>query len=163
MDALTYRLAQLSGRERILLALLMGVAVPLALAFLLVLPMLEAREAADRAAVEAEALRGWVAERVEALPPEGLNAASVADSPPAIGLSGLEQSLIAAGLRDRVAQLSDREDGGVELRFDPVPFAALAAWLADTTPGWRYRIATFRIARDGPGLSVASFVLEPGE
>ena len=43
-DRLIYGLAQLTGRERGLLALLAGVAVPLGVVFLAVIPLLQARD-----------------------------------------------------------------------------------------------------------------------
>ena len=57
--------------------------------------------------------------------------------------------------------LANRADGGVDLEFDAVSFDRLIGWLYDTTPGWGYAIASFRIARDAPGLAAAGFVLEP--
>jgi len=47
---LAYLLAQLSDRERLLLALMALVAVPLAVVFLGVMPMLDARDKAEQAA-----------------------------------------------------------------------------------------------------------------
>jgi len=165
MDWLAYSLARLTARERILLLTLIAVAVPLAVAFLAVAPMLAARDAARTSLAEAEALRDWVADRVVALPPGGLSAPAteVTASVAPIGLSGLEQSLFAADLRDRVAQLSNRSGGGVDLEFDAVEFDTLIGWLSDTVPGWGYDIAAFRIERADPGLAVAGFTLEPAQ
>lgn len=164
MDRLAYTLAQLSPRERGLLLALCLVGLPVALYFFAVLPVVDARAAAARSAAEAEAMRGWVAEQVAALPPEGLEApADTAGTPNPIGLSGIEQSLMNAGLRDRVTQLANAQGGGVELEFDAVEFDRLVGWLHDTAPGWGYDVAGFRIARDEPGLVIAGFTLDPAE
>ena len=56
MDWLSYRLAQLSPRERGLLVLLALVVVPLAIAFLAAAPLLQDRAAARSAVAEAEAM-----------------------------------------------------------------------------------------------------------
>ncbi len=165
MDWIAYRLAQLTGRERLLLLMLVAVILPVAVGFMVIAPVLQARTDAALAAQEADALRDWVAARVTDLPPEGLSSAAPTtgtDSAP-IGLSGLERSLVDAGLRDRVAQLANMAGGGVDLQFDAVAFDALIGWLADTTPGWGYQIAAFRIERADPGRAEAGFTLEPAE
>lgn len=159
MEWLAYRLTDLSARERVLVLALVAMAIPLAVAFLGVLPALEARSAARTAAAEAAALRDWVAAQVTDLPPEGLAAPAKAAAPAPIGLSGLEQSLLQAGLRDSVTQLANRPDGGVDLEFAAVDFARLMGWLHDTAPGWGYRVAAFRFERDAPGLATAAFTL----
>ena len=161
MDRLTYLLAQLSERERALLLVLVMVVVPLGVAFLGVIPLLQAREAARLSAFEAKAMLGWVAEQVETLPAEGLASNDVSQPPEPIGISGIEQTLVRDGLRDRVSQLSNRAGGGVNLDFDAIPFDQLTAWLAGTTPNWGYRIASFRIERTpDAGLVAAAFELE---
>jgi len=93
-DRLTYLLALLSARERVLLGLLAGVVLPVAVAFLVVLPMQAEREAARVAALEARVLRDWVAGQVAQLPPEGLAASVEAVASAPIGISGIEQSLV---------------------------------------------------------------------
>ncbi len=164
-DRLTYLLARLSGRERVLRGLLVGIVLPVAVVFLVVQPMQAAREAAKVAAFEARVLRDWVAEQVAELPPEGLAAPveeTVLREP--IGISGIEQSLVREGLREQVAQLSNRSGGGVDLAFEAVSFETLTFWLQDTTPTWGYRIAAFRIERGAEtGLVAASFELEAAE
>lgn len=164
MDRLAYALTQRAPRERLLLLLLCVLGVPLALYFLAAEPLLNARAAATSAAAEASAMRDWVARQVAALPADTPDAA-VAEAPGApIGLSGLESSLIEAGLRDRVAQLSNAQGGAVDLEFDAVPFEALIAWLHDISGisgGWGYDVAGFRIVRGAPGLVTAGFTLEP--
>jgi len=116
------------------------------------------------AAFEARVLRDWVAAQVAELPPEGLAAPVEAVASAPIGISGIEQSLVREGLRERVSQLANRTSGGVDLAFEAVPFEALTFWLQDTTPSWGYRIAAFRIERGAEtGLVAASFELEAAE
>lgn len=159
-DRLIYLLARLSPRERGLLLVLVGAVVPLAVVMLGVMPLLQARDAARTAAIEAEAMLGWVAGQVEQLPAEGLAAAAEETQPEPIGISGIEQSLVGQDLRRLVSQLAVRSDGGIDLEFEPVAFDRLTGWLYEVSPGWGYRIASFRIDRDEPGMVTASFVLE---
>lgn len=159
---LVYALARLSERERWLLGLLALVFVPAALVIAVALPLIEARDAARAERADAVALRDWVADQVRTMPAEGAQIDASADTPQPIGISAIEQSLVDAGLRAQVTDLSNRDDGGVDLALDAVPFEALTAWLARVSPGWGYRIAAFRIDRDEPGLVRASFDLEPG-
>ncbi len=163
MDRLAFALARLTLRERALLGMLGAVGLPLAIAFLAVLPMLDARNVARHEAQQTEALRSWVASRVAELPPEGAEAESDSAPPEPIGLSGLEQSLVEAGLRGAVRQLANAAAGGVELDFDPVPFDGLTGWLFATSRIWGYDIAAFRIERDAPGLVTAGFTLMPAD
>lgn len=67
---LIYALAQLSERERILLLLLGVIVIPLAVVFLALQPLMQARDEARAAAIEAQALLAWVSDQVEALPAE---------------------------------------------------------------------------------------------
>jgi type II secretory pathway component PulM len=161
-DRLIYGLAQLSGRERLLVAVLAGVVVPLGVLFAVVQPLMQQRDAARSHAFEARAMLEWVSQQVEALPPDALTSTRDpgAVSQP-IGISGIEQSLMREDLRDQVTQLSDRSGGGgVELEFDAVPFDRLTGWLQRTVPDWGYRIAEFRIEKDDdPGLVSAYFAL----
>ena len=151
-------LARLSERERRLLALLGLVIVPIAAVFLGIAPMLQARDEARRAADEAQALLAWVSEQVQALPAEGARPPEAKPAP--IGISAVEQSLVQAGLRERVVDLSNREAGGLDLALDGAEFRLLAAWLAEVAPDWGYRVAAFRIERgDEPGLVRATFEL----
>ena len=164
-NRLIYALARLSDRERLLLALLGGVVLPLAVVFLLVLPMQQARDTAHSEAAEAEAILAWVSKQVAALPADGAQDAAPAITPNApIGISAIEQSLVQAGLRAQVQDLSNRTGGGIDLAFDAVEFAALTGWLADISPTWGYRIAEMRIEQgDAPGLVRAAFQLEPAQ
>lgn len=153
-------LLRLAPRERLLVGLLVGLVLPAALWISQGEPLLARRAAAFAALEEARALDTWVAAR-EA---EALALAALGDVGPraAIGLSALEQSLIAAGLRNLVTDLSNRGAGGIELSFDAVEFEALVAWLSESDPGWGYDIADVRITRgEEPGIVSADLRLEP--
>ena len=161
---LIYALAQLSERERVLLLLLSVVAIPVAVMFLAVLPLLEARDVARRTAFEADAMLVWVSGQVRALPAEG----NTSERPTAvtadpIGISGIEDSLVRIGLRTQVSQLANRSEGGVELSLEAAPFDMLGDWLAAMTPVWGYAIAAFRVETVSAGLVNATFELEAAE
>ena len=149
-----------SGRERGLLALLALVVVPLALIFGLALPLRQAQSAALAARTEAVAMNLWVQDRAGDL-------ARLGDTPqagpqPAIGMSGIEEALISAGLRDAVSDLSQDSRGQVSLRFEQVRFTRLMGWLSQTEPGWGYEVQAFRIeAGPVPADVAASFTLVP--
>lgn len=149
-----------SPRERGLLALLFGLALPAALVFGLLLPLAERRAAAAAALQQDRALHAWVTARVAEK--RALQAGGQTGPRTPVGLSGLEQSLIAANLRAAVRTLANRPGGGVELGFDAVPFAALIDWLSASDPGWGYDIAELRLLRGAePGLVAADLRLEP--
>ncbi|MCG6902171.1 MAG: type II secretion system protein M [Rhodobacter sp.] len=159
---MTYALAQLSGRERALLLVFALFAVPLAVIFLLVLPLLETRDAAREQATQAAATLAWVSDQVRAYPADtdapGQAASTGAAS---MGISAIEESLVRAGLRQYVSQLANRTGGGVDLALQSVPFDQLGGWLREMTPLWGYRIAAFRFEAGDPGLVNATFELEP--
>lgn len=156
-------LLKLAPRERMLLALLVFAVLPLALSIGLLLPLHERRLAAIEDEADAQALFEWVAARAE----EKLALQSQPGRGPrrrAIGSSGLERSLIEAGLRDDVTELAARAEGAIELRFDDVDFTALADWLSRMEPLWGYRIETFRFeALDVPARVAATLRLLPAE
>ncbi|KMW59438.1 General secretion pathway protein M [Candidatus Rhodobacter oscarellae] len=155
-------LAQLSGRERALLGLMALVALPLAVVFLAVLPMTEARDAARQQAREATALRDWVAGQVRQMPlsAEAASATNAeANTSEVIGLAAIEEGLIGAGLRDQITQLADRSDGGVDIALEDALFDELSRWLSDAEPRWGYRLHAFRIEAASPGLVRAQFEL----
>ncbi len=163
MERLVTFLLGRAPRERWLLALLVLLILPVTLIFLWLLPQMDARAAAEQNLRTAENLRLWVAERVAE---KAALDAALPDTPTgpvaAIGISGIEQSLIAAGLRDAVTRLANRDSGGVELGFDVVEFRALSDWLETQTTAWGYQIDAFRFdATDTPGSVAATFLLEP--
>ena len=88
-------------------------------------------------------------------------AAGAAPSRP-IGSSGIEASLIEAGLRPFLSGLNVRPGGRVELQFDEVTFVMLANWLSAMAPGWGYEIADFRFeALETPAKITARLTLVP--
>lgn len=158
MRRLAYTLAQLSGRERALLAVLALVAIPAAVIFFAVLPMLDAKARAEARAQDSASLLSWVSEQVTLTPVSGDNVEG-AENSSAIGIAGIENSLVGAGLRDQVAQLANRPDGGVDLSLDDAPFEALTAWLEDLQDSSGYQITAFRLDAASPGLVNAVFEL----
>lgn len=163
MISLTDSLAALSGRERRLVGLLIGLALPLAAVFLLILPLIEARQAASQRMAEARDLHLWVATQARLYPPSE-RAETPAGARPDASMAGLEQSLVAAGLREAVAALSNQGADRVALRFERVGFDGFISWFAalDETTG--YRPESFTIEAAGtPGHVAAALVLEPAQ
>lgn len=159
-DRLIFFLLGLSGRERVLLALLGAVVLPVGLWLGLVQPLLGARDTARTALAEALIAREWIDARVQ----ESGRLAQIGPGAGAapIGIAGLERSLIEAGLREAVSELTRRGDDEIELRFDAVGFTRLGDWLGRVSPGWGYAISGLRIERGAePGLVSARFSLSP--
>ena len=154
------RLLQRSRRERRLLALLALVGLPALVWLWLVSPLLESRRAVMQQIAEAQALQFWVTER--AADQQQLGQVLSTGPIPPIGISGLEQSLVAAQLRHQVTRLSGQGDGVIDLGFDRVEFIALASWLSQSDPGWGYDITALRLQRHAdPGLISAELTLVP--
>lgn len=156
--------AGLTGRERLLLALLAAVAVPLCVVFLWILPTIESNRAVRSDLSEARALLDWVAARdAEAAAQQARATQVVEDARAPVGISGIERSLAEAGLRRAVTRLANRESGTVELGFDSVGFTLLSPWLDRIDTELGYRLSAFRIERGGGFDEVrAEFTLEPG-
>ena len=162
IDALLRR----SPRERLLLALLVGVGIPLLVIVGLMLPLAERRAAAAVAYEDAVAERVWMADRVAEVMALGQPVAANETGPrPAIGISGLEQSLIDAGLRDAVTSLANGTDGSIELGFDVVVFTLLMDWMSAQAPIWGYDLAALRLLRDvdRSGFVASEIRLRPQE
>jgi len=141
-------LLRLSSRERRLLALLALVVTPVLVWLALITPLLDSRAAAQQQAVETRALADWLLARADEQALLGQSAPTQRQPVPErapIGISGLEQSLVLAGLRPAVTALAAATEGGVELQFDQVEFTALAAWLSQSQPSWGYEIQSFRL------------------
>ena len=146
MERIIGYLAGLSRRERWLLALLIGVALPLAAVFGLILPLSEARKAARMQVHETRLMEEWVAARAGEYLAQGALLGVTEQGAP-IGISGIEQSLVAAGLRKDVAELANSGNGGVSLRFEAVAFTGLTDWLRQNEGSWGYDLEAFRFAR----------------
>ena len=162
MEPLVTFLLGRAPRERWLMAALIGMVLPLAVVMLWVVPLLDTRTEAQAEVAEARDLRLWVGERVaEKAALDAVLPTLGAQAPAALGISGIEQSLIAAGLRDQVTRLANRDGGGIELGFDAVEFRTLSDWLDQTTGAWGYEIDSFRFdATDRAGTIAASFLLQ---
>lgn len=157
-------IAQLSLRERWLLAACVLVILPIGLAQLVALPLQEAHGQARNALQDARLLGAWTqARHDEALELMDQQTAGGSTTPvPPIGTSGLEQSLSQAGLRNTLTRLADREGNVVELRFEQVEFTALTTWLDEVQDSWGYGIRSYRFEKtDIPGIVTVDFALRP--
>lgn len=152
-------LLRLAPRERVLIAIAVLVVLPLTLGLGVLLPLAERRATAEQALTEAAALDLWVRERVveQAALPRPTDRAGAP-----VGTAGIEQGLIAGGLRSDVSTLATGADGRIEMIFDAVDFLRLGAWLGAQAPQWGYEIQSFRIeATDTPGIVTARLSLAP--
>ena len=158
--ALISSLAELSQRERILLAVLAGVGVPVACVFLLVLPLMHSQQRAQDRLADATRLYEWVqvqASQWGSVAP--VDPASQA-AQPVMGVSDIEQRLIAAGLRKDVTELSRSDTGSIRLRFDDVSFLAAMRWIDEASQSWGYSLAEFELERrDAPDRVALSLTL----
>ena len=153
-------LVKLAPRERVLLGLLVLVVLPGALWVAVLEPLAARRAQAGAELAEARALHDWVQARSTEM--AALGQADNTGPRAPVGLSALEQSLMAARLREAVTGLANGTDGGIELRFDAVEFGVFMAWLSAQDPGWGYDIASFRIGQtEEPGLVSAELRLRP--
>lgn len=158
MTRMTDLLLRRSPRERRLLALLVLVLGGALLWLWLVSPLLVGRAAQLQQLAQAQALQLWVAERAA----DQQQLAQAQQPSPPIGISGLEQGLVGAQLRQQLTRLSGAGDGAIELAFEAVEFTALARWLSQMDPGWGYDIVSLRLQRHrDPGLISAELVLAP--
>ncbi|QAX32071.1 type II secretion system protein GspM [Leisingera sp. NJS204] len=153
-------LLPLNRRERLLLAALLLAVLPLGAGFALLLPLHERRLAAEQAQAEAAALQAWAAGRLAEKQTLARSAPPAPGAP--AGLSGIEQRLIAAGLRRRLSGLGSGPGETVELRFDSIGFEELGAFLMGAHPAWGYRLRSFRFeAQEAPGRVAAWITLAP--
>ena len=133
--------------------------LPAALGLGVLAPLADRRAAAKQALAEASALDQWVRARLAesaAMPRPPERAAAP------VGTAGIEQGLIAGGLRGDVSTLATGAEGRIELIFDAVDFLRLGAWLGAQAPQWGYDIQSFRIeATDTPGIVSARLSLTP--
>lgn len=153
-------LLRLAPRERLLLGLLVVIILPVGIVLGLLVPLQDARETALEERTQAVALNLWVQDRVAEV--QVLQQSPRRGPQAAVGTSEIEQDLIAAGLRDAIAELSSDSDGIVALRFDDVRFTRLAEWLSGLDPQWGYDISAFRFeATDTPANVAATLTLTP--
>lgn len=153
-----------SARERWLLALVPVVVLPLGFGVLVALPLLEHRAAARAELAEALATRDWYQARQAEI--AGLPLPAAAPEPGAVtpvGLSGIEDSLIAAGLRERIAMLANAQGDAVSMALRAVPFESLMAWIDTIRQTGGYRLTALQITRaDTDGFVDAQLQLAPG-
>lgn len=160
-DRLLHTLLNLTSRERILLAVLGLVCLPLGIAFGVMFPLSDTLARTEREAATAGALLAWVEDEVQRLPLEVRDAAP-ADAAAPIGLAGIERSLVAAGLRQRIVELANRRAGEIEIALDPTAFTTLASWLESVEQDGGYAIAALRLeAADREGEVTARLTLAP--
>lgn len=164
IERLIALLLGISPRERWLLAALFGLALPVAIGFLWVAPLLETRQAGLRDLTAAQNLRLWVdaraVENAALLRTTGAQTDDTVQNQPPIGISGIEQSLKVAGLRQAVTRLANRDGDAIELRFDLVDFTQLTDWMMLAQPTWGYELRAFRFERgERAGLVAAEFLL----
>jgi type II secretory pathway component PulM len=158
MSGLARWLLDRSGRERVLLALLALVALPAALWLAVAQPLLARREAATADLARAEALRGWLAERLV----EAAALPAPAPAPAPEGLAALEARLAAAGLDAGAARLTDAGAGAVVLSLEGADFATLMAALAGIEAEAGRTIASLTLSPAPlPGTVAAEVRLEP--
>ncbi len=156
-------LLTLTRRERVLLALLVGLVAPVTVVFLVILPLQDRRQAAEQAQLEALALQRWVADQSGEMAVLSRVAPRETIAAP-IGSGGIEQGLIAAQLRRSVTALDADGEDGVEVQFDRVDFLKLAAWLRSAHPEWGYEIVAFRLeATEEPGVVSTWLDLRPSQ
>ena len=164
-DTILRTLLGLTRRERLLLAVLALVVLPVGAIFGIALPLDAARQAARQNMADARALDAWIADqalnyarlgnRIEA------NSAAERQRSP-IGISGIEARLLKAGLRKDATELANSSDGGITLHFDAVRFAKLADWLSSNDGDWGYDLASFTFERaERDGIVSADLRLQP--
>jgi type II secretory pathway component PulM len=162
IDRLATAWDQLQARERIAVASLVLVFIPVGLAFLVALPMLDTRENALRQRSEAASLYQWVLARDadwQSLAALGTVAASQVAP---VGIAGIEKALTVSGLRDSVSSLENGQDGRVRVQLEGAPFAEFARFLERIAPELGYSIATLRISpATTAGNIVARLELQP--
>jgi len=165
MDRLRQWLSGLSPREIGLLIVLGGAALPVAVVFAMLLPVLNAHGAAGRAAALARADFDWLRAQLVAADTAGLLAMAAqpgatpgSDRP--TGLAALERSLVDAGLRQEVGFIGNAEGNGVRIEFEQVGFAAFMDWLGKTEARFGYDIGALRLEQGAtPGRVAAALVL----
>lgn len=154
-------LLRLEPRERVLVGVLVLLVLPVALGVGVLWPLVEERRAAERELAEARALDIWVQERQVEM--AGLSRPLIKnENHEAVGISAVEQSLIARRLRKSLTELETGDSGEIVLRFDSVEFTDLMRWLDSEDPEWGYEINSLRMERtDRPAWIAARLTLTP--
>ncbi|MCC5969537.1 MAG: type II secretion system protein M [Pararhodobacter sp.] len=163
-DRLVQFLAAMSGRERLLVALLLIIAIPAGLVQGVAMPLLARQDAARLAVAEAEAMQDWLRARQAelAMLPAINNAGPAQEQTPPAGLSALETGLVSAGLREPLVTLTNPSGGSVSLRFQAAPFTRLMPWLEEVEQRMGYRLTMLRLSQtDAPDQVDAEIQLEP--
>lgn len=135
---------RLSQRERVLLGVMAGIALPVGIGLGVLLPLHEARVSAEATLTETTALQLWVTDRAAEARLMTASPTLVARTYAPVGLSGLEEGLKSAKLRSALTELGTETGGIVLLRFDDVDFVRLATWLTSSHPEWGYEINSYR-------------------
>jgi type II secretory pathway component PulM len=161
IDALLRR----TPRERLLLALVTFLVLPVGVAVGLLEPLARARMDALHGLEEELNLNSWIRARIseqERLAAVSADGTTQARSLRPIGISAVEQSLVENGLRDDISTLGAGAVGTVELGFDEVDFSRFANWLSQSHPGWGYEVESLRIdATDRPSVVAVRLSLRP--
>ncbi len=138
--------ARLSLQERLFFACLGALLLPALLIWGLAFPAMERRDSASRALATVQAEQNWLAQiQIE----YQRLARQAGDSPTSnselVGLSGIETSLHAAGLREAIAELGNNADDVIALRFQNVDFVHLMSWLHTIAQEADYRILRLQL------------------
>ena len=162
IESLAEGYRRLSARERILLVCFAGFLLPVAVFWGVALPLVERREAARDAVMVAHAEQEWLyqmrAERERFVAGAERPSASAIEP---IRPSGIEASLIEAGLREAVAAFGTPADDVIALRFQTIGFVQLMSWLQVTEQESGYRLVRLQLTRgEQPGNVVAEVQLE---
>ena len=151
---------RLSRRERFLVIALIAGAVPIALWALVAVPLQESRDRAFGEVAGAQADYVWAAEKVQQF--TVLADRNVPEVLEPAGIAGLEEALIADGLRSAVTALETTRNGGLRLRINDISFDVFGRFLEAAVNRLGYQIATLRITPlQRPGQIEASLDLVP--
>ncbi|SLN47713.1 General secretion pathway, M protein [Roseovarius litorisediminis] len=164
-DRVIQYLAGLSQRERWLMLLLVFAVLPVGLFYGVVLPLSDARDAARREVADAQAVEAWVGDQAAVfMAMKGATGQKATTQGAPVGISGIEESLVSAGLRKDVAQLANNAAGGITLRFETVRFTAISEWLTASAGVWGYDLTSFTFERGKePDVVAAELNLVPAQ
>lgn len=154
--------SRLSLRERLLLFCLGGMLLPALLIWGLAYPSMERRDAAYHALLIVQAERNWLAQiQAEYVSLTRQENSISTPNPELAGLSGIETSLNAAGLRESIAELGNNADDVFTLRFQNVEFVHLMSWLQAMAQKADYSISRLQLSQgERPGEVAADIQLK---